>query len=284
MVLHFLQKLLCFFVIFVFAFTSGQEGDVSEEFLNTWIAKIHERFNPDLLETTHRPKSLTTKQSYQSTTTRPISHPTTRYQPITYKSESVSIAAPIKPVVFRAPDYTQTTSRPITFKSPSYKVAAYQPQAYKLTPKPINKVPSNPTPTVRPIAYRPHPKYTFKPAIHETSAYRIAPSKPPKLKPSYNSNQDSYKTTHKQQSYHPKYAEEYAHDTQPHYKYNYAVVDEYSGVDFGANEGRDGYATQGEYRVLLPDCRTQVVKYNTVDAYSGNIADVTYEGSPCHNG
>ena len=79
------------------------------------------------------------------------------------------------------------------------------------------------------------------------------------------------------------YAQDYAYDGKATYQYEYAVVDEYSGLDFGANEGRDGYVTQGEYRVLLPDCRTQVVKYNTADAYSGNVAEVTYEGTPCYN-
>ena len=67
------------------------------------------------------------------------------------------------------------------------------------------------------------------------------------------------------------------------YQYEYAVADDYSGVNFGANEARDGYSTYGEYRVALPDCRTQVVKYNTADGYSGNVVEVTYEGTPCYD-
>ena len=35
-------------------------------------------------------------------------------------------------------------------------------------------------------------------------------------------------------------------------------VNGYAGVDFNANENRDNYATSGEYRVVLPDGRTQV--------------------------
>merc|ERR1712203_65525 len=62
------------------------------------------------------------------------------------------------------------------------------------------------------------------------------------------------------------------------YQYEYAVQDDYSGANFGQNEKRDGYATSGQYRVLLPDGRTQTVTYNTADAYSGNVAQVTYEG------
>lgn len=47
-------------------------------------------------------------------------------------------------------------------------------------------------------------------------------------------------------------------DTPPHYNYQYNVVDTYSGVNFGQTEGRDGYATKGEYHVALPDGRIQV--------------------------
>ena len=47
---------------------------------------------------------------------------------------------------------------------------------------------------------------------------------------------------------------------------------------FNAQEARDGYATQGSYSVVLPDGRTQKVTYRVDDAYSGTIADVTYEG------
>ena len=63
------------------------------------------------------------------------------------------------------------------------------------------------------------------------------------------------------------------------YNYEYAVQDDYSGVNFGQNEHRDGYSTSGQYRVLLPDGRTQIVTYNTADAYSGNVAEVVYEGT-----
>ena len=61
------------------------------------------------------------------------------------------------------------------------------------------------------------------------------------------------------------------------YKYGYEVKDDYAGVNFGANEARDGYATNGQYHVLLPDGRLQTVTY-TVDGYGGYVADVTYSG------
>merc|ERR1711915_233120 len=62
------------------------------------------------------------------------------------------------------------------------------------------------------------------------------------------------------------------------YNYEYAVQDDYSGANFGQNEKRDGYSTSGQCRVALPDGRTQIVTYNTADAYSGNVAEVVYEG------
>ena len=61
------------------------------------------------------------------------------------------------------------------------------------------------------------------------------------------------------------------------YDFNYAVKDDYSGNDFGHNEARDGYNTQGSYYVLLPDGRLQKVTY-TVDGESGFVAEVSYDG------
>ena len=75
----------------------------------------------------------------------------------------------------------------------------------------------------------------------------------------------------------PAYKEP-AYDEPAAYNYQYGVQDSYSGVNFGQNEARDGYATNGEYRVALPDGRTQIVTYTTVDGYSGNVMDVRYEG------
>ena len=71
------------------------------------------------------------------------------------------------------------------------------------------------------------------------------------------------------------------YDTQAKYHFEWEVVDDYAKLNFGQREDRDGYATTGEYRVLLPDCRTQIVKYNTADGYSGNLVEVLYEGTPC---
>ena len=66
-------------------------------------------------------------------------------------------------------------------------------------------------------------------------------------------------------------------DAAPVYTYAYAAADDYSGVNFGQSENRDGYATSGSYNVALPDGRIQTVTYR-VDGDSGYIADVQYTG------
>ncbi|XP_076036468.1 cuticle protein-like [Oratosquilla oratoria] len=61
------------------------------------------------------------------------------------------------------------------------------------------------------------------------------------------------------------------------YDFNWEVKDEYSGNDFGHQESRDGYDTQGAYYVLQPDGRLRRVDY-TVNGDSGFVAQVNYEG------
>ncbi|CAL4060983.1 unnamed protein product, partial [Meganyctiphanes norvegica] len=60
------------------------------------------------------------------------------------------------------------------------------------------------------------------------------------------------------------------------FDFAYNVVDDYKDLNFGHNSNSDGNVVTGEYRVLLPDGRTQIVTY-TAD-YSGYKADVRYEG------
>ncbi|XP_068238950.1 pro-resilin-like [Palaemon carinicauda] len=78
------------------------------------------------------------------------------------------------------------------------------------------------------------------------------------------------------------YASPPSHEEPAKYDFNYAVKDDYSGNDFGHQEARDGYDTQGSYYVLLPDGRLQKVSYN-VNGDSGFVAEVTYEGEPQYN-
>merc|ERR1712055_212376 len=59
------------------------------------------------------------------------------------------------------------------------------------------------------------------------------------------------------------------------YTYEYSVLDDYSGNNFGAKESRSGPLTNGEYYVALPDGRLQTVTYS-VQGDSGYISDVQY--------
>ncbi|KAG7161328.1 extensin-like [Homarus americanus] len=61
------------------------------------------------------------------------------------------------------------------------------------------------------------------------------------------------------------------------YDFAYGVKDDYTGNNYGHNENSDGNTVTGEYSVLLPDSRTQIVTY-TADHYKGYIAEVRYEG------
>jgi hypothetical protein len=91
----------------------------------------------------------------------------------------------------------------------------------------------------------PAPAY-YAPAPVHAPAYH-APA--PVLAPAYHSP-----TPHVGGYQEPEYS------AAPVYHYNYGVHDDYSGACFQSNEDRDNYATHGEYRVALPDGRTQCNK------------------------
>ncbi|XP_071536215.1 pro-resilin-like [Panulirus ornatus] len=77
------------------------------------------------------------------------------------------------------------------------------------------------------------------------------------------------------QPYRP-HAPTYAPSGPARYDFNYAVRDNF-GNDFGHQESRDGYNTQGSYYAQLPDGRLQKVDY-TVQGDSGFVAQVGYQG------
>jgi Insect cuticle protein. len=61
------------------------------------------------------------------------------------------------------------------------------------------------------------------------------------------------------------------------YQFGYAVKDYATGTDYNRHESSDGNTIQGEYRVQLPDGRTQIVTY-IADWKNGYRAQVRYEG------
>lgn len=64
------------------------------------------------------------------------------------------------------------------------------------------------------------------------------------------------------------------------FDFGYIVDDEETDASFGHTSNSDGKQVTGQYRVVLPDCRTQIVTY-TADRENGFNAEVTYEGEPC---
>ncbi|KAL0859752.1 hypothetical protein ABMA27_010111 [Loxostege sticticalis] len=67
------------------------------------------------------------------------------------------------------------------------------------------------------------------------------------------------------------------HEVPKSYEFGYAVKDAESGNDYNRREMSDGNVVRGEYRVQLPDGRTQIVTYHA-DWQTGFHADVRYEG------
>ncbi|XP_043210050.1 cuticle protein 7-like [Amphibalanus amphitrite] len=67
------------------------------------------------------------------------------------------------------------------------------------------------------------------------------------------------------------------YDAKTPYAYDYAVHDPHYGAQFNKKETSDGGNVEGSYSVVLPDGRTQHVKYYA-DHYGGFNADVSYEG------
>jgi len=62
------------------------------------------------------------------------------------------------------------------------------------------------------------------------------------------------------------------------YSFAYEVVDPAGGNAYGHREASDGAGiVEGEYRVVLPDTRTQIVTYK-VTPETGYVAEVRYEG------
>lgn len=59
------------------------------------------------------------------------------------------------------------------------------------------------------------------------------------------------------------------------FQFDWGVNDDDSGNQYMQRVESDGAIVNGEYRVLLPDGRTQVVKFNS-NPDDGYTADVTY--------
>ncbi|XP_073966019.1 cuticular protein 50Cb [Choristoneura fumiferana] len=79
----------------------------------------------------------------------------------------------------------------------------------------------------------------------------------------------------------PPQNDDHSHDEHHHHEpgmpFDFAYSVNEDGNDYSHNAISDGDVTRGEYRVALPDGRTQIVKY-TADWKNGFNAEVSYEG------
>ncbi|KAG5673716.1 hypothetical protein PVAND_003737 [Polypedilum vanderplanki] len=66
------------------------------------------------------------------------------------------------------------------------------------------------------------------------------------------------------------------HESGMPFDFSYAVNDIETSNDFQHKANSDGDITRGEYRVVLPDERVQVVRY-TADWKNGYNAEISYE-------
>ncbi|XP_030388255.1 pro-resilin [Scaptodrosophila lebanonensis] len=72
-------------------------------------------------------------------------------------------------------------------------------------------------------------------------------------------------------------ADDHEHVPGMPYDFEYEVKDPETANDYAHKASSDGDVVTGEYRVQLPDGRTQIVRY-TADWKTGYHADVSYEG------
>ncbi|XP_066966813.1 cuticle protein 7-like [Macrobrachium rosenbergii] len=102
------------------------------------------------------------------------------------------------------------------------------------------------------------------------TGYGYAPPTPAYVppQPSYSAPQPSYSAPA------PSYEK---HEEGMPFDFEYAVKDDYKGLDFDHNSNSDGKVVNGQYRVVPSDGRTQIVTY-TADHYNGYQAGVAYEG------
>ncbi|XP_063851516.1 cuticle protein 19-like [Scylla paramamosain] len=122
-------------------------------------------------------------------------------------------------------------------------------------PHPHESTYAHPPPSPPPTYAPPPPAPTYAPPPPApTYAPPPAPTYAPPPPPSYHAHPPTYK-----QKGHP-------------YAFSYGVKDYHTGNDFGHHASSDGDTVTGEYRVLLPDGRTQVVTY-TADHYTGYRAE-----------
>merc|ERR1712215_298453 len=129
-----------------------------------------------------------------------------------------------------------------------------------------------PTQVVTPVVHRPVPAPVVTPVVHRPVVSRPVVSQALVSRPVV-----SQAVVSRPVVSHPVAHVEPVYGEDAEYTYEYSVLDDYSGNNFGAKESRSGALTNGQYYVALPDGRLQTVTY-VVDGDLGYVADVQYQG------
>merc|ERR1712215_63497 len=134
-----------------------------------------------------------------------------------------------------------------------------------------------PTQVVTPVVHRPVPAPVVTPVVHRPVVSRPVVSRPVVSQALVSRPVVSQAVVSRPVVSHPVAHVEPVYGEDAEYTYEYSVLDDYSGNNFGAKESRSGALTNGQYYVALPDGRLQTVTY-VVDGDLGYVADVQYQG------
>merc|ERR1712215_564529 len=131
-----------------------------------------------------------------------------------------------------------------------------------------------PAPVVTPVVHRP---VVSQPVVSHAVVSQPVVSRPVVSRPVVSHPVVSHPVVSRPVVSHPVAHVEPVYGEDAEYTYEYSVLDDYSGNNFGAKESRSGALTNGQYYVALPDGRLQTVTY-VVDGDLGYVADVQYQG------
>ncbi|XP_018393481.1 PREDICTED: vegetative cell wall protein gp1-like [Cyphomyrmex costatus] len=195
-----------------------------------------------------------------------------------YSKPSVPFPKPTPTVPFPTPSFPgprPTPSFPAPRPTPSYP--APRPTPSYPAPRPTPSFPS-PRPTF------PRPTPTYPQPSRTPGTFPTAPTGYPRVRPTppfpeYTGQQSGDESSVIGGPGH----DHHHHEPGMPFDFNYAVKEDAFGNDYSHNAISDGEVVRGEYKVQLPDGRTQLVRY-TADWQHGFSAQVSYDGNPRFDG
>jgi len=96
----------------------------------------------------------------------------------------------------------------------------------------------------------------------------------------YQEPQGAYQAPARQTNSYDSHEDSSEEEPPKPFDFGYSIEDEETANTQGHSSNSDGAQVTGQYRVLLPDCRTQIVTY-IADKENGFQAEVSYEGEIC---